>query len=295
MALFTGSGVALITPFNNKNEINFEKLRELLEFHIANKTDAVIVTGTTGESSTMTDEEKLAVIKFSVETVNKRIPVIAGTGSNNTKHAVKMSIKAQELGADGLLVVTPYYNKGNEKGIYNHYKIIAESVDIPVILYNVPGRTGVNLSINLLKKLAQIKNIIAIKEASGNISYAAEIAREVPELDIYSGNDDMTVPLLSLGGKGVISVSANIIPETVHNMTYAFFERDNDTARELQLKYNDLVNALFIEVNPVPVKEAMNFLDYNVGECRLPLGEMSEENKNTLHRIIEKHGVAQWK
>lgn len=295
MALFTGSGVALITPFNDKNEINFEKLRELLEFHIANKTDAVIVTGTTGESSTMTDEEKLAVIKFSVETVNKRIPVIAGTGSNNTKHAVEMSIKAQELGADGLLVVTPYYNKGNEKGIYNHYKLIAESVNIPVILYNVPGRTGVNLSINLLKKLAQIKNIIAIKEASGNISYAAEIAREVPELDIYSGNDDMTVPLLSLGGKGVISVSANIIPETVHNMTYAFFERDNDTARELQLKYNDLVNALFIEVNPVPVKEAMNFLDYNVGECRLPLGEMSEENKNTLHRIIEKHGVAQWK
>lgn len=295
MALFTGSGVALITPFNDKNEINFEKLRELLEFHIANKTDAVIVTGTTGESSTMSDEEKLAVIKFSVETVNKRIPVITGTGSNNTKHAVEMSIKAQELGADGLLVVTPYYNKGNEKGIYNHYKIIAESVDIPVILYNVPGRTGVNLSINLLKKLAQIKNIIAIKEASGNISYAAEIAREVPELDIYSGNDDMTVPLLSLGGKGVISVSANIIPETVHNMTYAFFERDNDTARELQLKYNDLVNALFIEVNPVPVKEAMNFLGYNVGECRLPLGEMSEENKNTLHRIIEKHGVAQWK
>lgn len=295
MALFTGSGVALITPFNDKNEINFEKLRELLEFHIANKTDAVIVTGTTGESSTMTDEEKLAVIKFSVETVNKRIPVIAGTGSNNTKHAVEMSIKAQELGADGLLVVTPYYNKGNENGIYNHYKLIAESVNIPVILYNVPGRTGVNLSINLLKKLAQIKNIIAIKEASGNISYAAEIAREVPELDIYSGNDDMTVPLLSLGGKGVISVSANIIPETVHNMTYAFFERDNDTARELQLKYNDLVNALFIEVNPVPVKEAMNFLGYNVGECRLPLGEMSEENKNTLHRIIEKHGVAQWK
>ena len=271
------------------------QLRELLEFHIANKTDAVIVTGTTGESSTMTDEEKLAVIKFSVETVNKRIPVIAGTGSNNTKHAVEMSIKAQELGADGLLVVTPYYNKGNENGIYNHYKLIAESVNIPVILYNVPGRTGVNLSINLLKKLAQIKNIIAIKEASGNISYAAEIAREVPELDIYSGNDDMTVPLLSLGGKGVISVSANIIPETVHNMTYAFFERDNDTARELQLKYNDLVNALFIEVNPVPVKEAMNFLGYNVGECRLPLGEMSEENKNTLHRIIEKHGVAQWK
>lgn len=293
MTLFTGSGVALITPFNEKNEINFEKLRELLEFHIANKTDAVIVTGTTGESSTMSDEEKLAVIKFSVETVNKRIPVIAGTGSNNTQHAVEMSRKAEELGADGLLVVTPYYNKGNENGIYNHYKLIAENVNIPVILYNVPGRTGVNLSIKLLKKLAQIKNITAIKEASGNISYAAEIAREVPELDIYSGNDDMTVPLLSLGGKGVISVSANILPETVHNMTSAFFEKDTDTARELQLKYNDLVNALFIEVNPVPVKEAMNFLGYNVGECRLPLGEMTEENKKTLHNIIEKHGVAQ--
>lgn len=295
MTLFTGSGVALITPFNEKNEINFEKLRELLEFHIANKTDAVIVTGTTGESSTMSDEEKLAVIKFSVETVNKRIPVIAGTGSNNTQHAVEMSRKAEKLGADGLLVVTPYYNKGNENGIYNHYKLIAENVNIPVILYNVPGRTGVNLSIKLLKKLAQIKNITAIKEASGNISYAAEIAREVPELDIYSGNDDMTVPLLSLGGKGVISVSANILPETVHNMTSAFFEKDTNTARELQLKYNDLVNALFIEVNPVPVKEAMNFLGYNVGECRLPLGEMTEENKKTLHNIIEKHGVVQWK
>lgn len=294
MALFTGSGVALITPFNNKNEINFEKLRELLEFHIANKTDAVIVTGTTGESSTMTDEEKLAVIKFSVETVNKRIPVIAGTGSNNTKHAVEMSIKAQELGADGLLVVTPYYNKGNENGIYNHYKLIAESVDIPVILYNVPGRTGVNLSINLLKKLAQIKNIIAIKEASGNISYAAEIAREVPELDIYSGNDDMTIPLMSYGGIGVISVSANIIPETVHNMCMSFLENNIVEAKNLQLKYNDLVDSLFIEVNPVPIKEAMNYLGYNVGHCRLPLGEMKEENKIKLHSVIDSHEVKAW-
>ena len=201
MTLFTGSGVALITPFNEKNEINFEKLRELLEFHIANKTDAVIVTGTTGESSTMSDEEKLAVIKFSVETVNKRIPVIAGTGSNNTQHAVEMSRKAEELGADGLLVVTPYYNKGNENGIYNHYKLIAENVNIPVILYNVPGRTGVNLSIKLLKKLAQIKNITAIKEASGNISYAAEIAREVPELDIYSGKRRYDCPSSFSGRK----------------------------------------------------------------------------------------------
>mgnify|MGYP002613074538 CR=1 FL=1 len=295
MAIFTGSGVALITPFNEKNEINFEKLRELLEYHIANRTDAVIVTGTTGESATMSDEEKLAVIKFSVDVVRGRIPVIAGTGSNNTKHAVWLSQEAEKLGADALLVVTPYYNKGNESGIYNHYREIAENVKIPIILYNVPGRTGVNLSVNLVKELSRLKNIDAIKEASGNISYAAEIARAVPEIDIYSGNDDMTVPLLSIGGKGVISVSANILPEIVHNMVMAFLNKDTDKARELQLKYNDLVNALFIEVNPVPVKETMNFLGYGVGECRLPLGEMSEKNKEILYEIIRKHEVSEWK
>ncbi|WP_300357124.1 4-hydroxy-tetrahydrodipicolinate synthase [Fusobacterium sp.] len=295
MTLFTGSGVALITPFNENNEVNFEKLRELLEFHIANRTDAIIVTGTTGESSTMTDEEKLAVIKFSVDVVAGRIPVIAGTGSNNTKHAVWLSQEAEKLGADGLLVVTPYYNKGNESGIYNHYKAIAESVKIPIILYNVPGRTGVNLSIGLIKVLAQIDNIVALKEASGNISYASEIAREVPEIDLYSGNDDMTVPLLSIGGKGVISVSANILPEIVHNMVMAFLNRDIDKARKLQLKYNDLVNTLFIEVNPVPIKDAMNFLGYNVGECRLPLGPMSEKNKEVLYELLKKHEVSTWK
>lgn len=295
MAVFTGSGVAIITPFNEKNEVNFEKLRELLEYHIANRTDAVIVTGTTGESAAMSDEEKLAVIKFSVDVAGGRIPVIAGTGSNNTKHAVWLSREAEKLGADALLVVTPYYNKGNENGIYNHYKMIAENVKIPIILYNVPGRTGVNLSVGLVKVLAEIENIVGIKEASGNISYACEIAREVPELDLYSGNDDMTVPLLSIGGKGVISVSANIIPETVHNMVMAFLNKDTDKARELQLKYNDLVNALFIEVNPVPVKEAMNFLGYETGACRLPLGEMNEKNKEILHEIIKKHGVKAWK
>ena len=295
MAIFTGSGVALITPFDEKNEINFEKLRELLEYHIVNRTDAVIVTGTTGESATMSDEEKLAVIKFSVDVVRGRIPVIAGTGSNNTKHAVWLSQEAEKLGADALLVVTPYYNKGNESGIYNHYKEIAENVKIPIILYNVPGRTGVNLSINLVEELSKLENVVAIKEASGNISYAAEIARVVPELDIYSGNDDMTVPLLSIGGKGVISVSANILPEIVHNMVMAFLNKDIDKARELQLKYNDLVNALFIEVNPVPIKEAMNFLGYDVGGCRLPLGKMNEKNKEVLYEVIRKHGVSQWK
>ena len=295
MALFTGSGVALVTPFNENNEVNFEKLRELLEFHIANRTDAIIVTGTTGEGSTMSDEEKLAVIKFSVDVAGGRIPIIAGTGSNNTKHAVWLSKEAEKLGADGLLVVTPYYNKGNESGIYSHYKAIAESVKIPIILYNVPGRTGVNMSVNLIKILSEIENITGIKEASGNISYAAEIAREVPELDLYSGNDDMTVPLLSIGGKGVISVSANIIPETVHNMVMAFFNRDTDKARELQLKYNNLVNSLFIEVNPVPIKEAMNFLGYEVGGCRLPLGSMSDKNKEILYDILKEHGVSEWK
>lgn len=295
MALFTGSGVALVTPFNENNEVNFEKLRELLEFHIANRTDAIIVTGTTGEGSTMSDEEKLAVIKFSVDVAGGRIPIIAGTGSNNTKHAVWLSKEAEKLGADGLLVVTPYYNKGNESGIYSHYKAIAESVKIPIILYNVPGRTGVNMSVNLIKILSEIENITGIKEASGNISYAAEIAREVPELDLYSGNDDMTVPLLSIGGKGVISVSANIIPETVHNMVMAFFNRDIDKARELQLKYNNLVNSLFIEVNPVPIKEVMNFLGYEVGGCRLPLGSMSDKNKEILYDILKEHGVSEWK
>lgn len=294
MSIFKGSGVALITPFTKDDSVDFEKLGELLEYHIKNKTDAIIINGTTGESATLTDEEKYEIIKYSVKRVNGRIPVIAGTGSNNTKHAVELSKKAEALGVDGLLVVTPYYNKGNENGIYEHYKLIAENVNCPIILYNVPSRTGVNLSISLLKKLAEIKNIVAIKEASGNISYAGEIAREVPELDIYSGNDDMTIPLMSYGGIGVISVSANIIPETVHNMCMSFLENNIVEAKNLQLKYNDLVDSLFIEVNPVPIKEAMNYLGYNVGHCRLPLGEMKEENKIKLHSVIDSHGVKAW-
>lgn len=255
MSIFKGSGVALITPFTKDDSVDFEKLGELLEYHIKNKTDAIIINGTTGESATLTDEEKYEIIKYSVKRVNGRIPVIAGTGSNNTKHAVELSKKAEALGVDGLLIVTPYYNKGNENGIYEHYKLIAENVNCPIILYNVPSRTGVNLSISLLKKLAEIKNIVAIKEASGNISYAGEIAREVPELDIYSGNDDMTIPLMSYGGIGVISVSANIIPETVHNMCMSFLENNIVEAKNLQLKYNDLVDSLFIEVNPSLLKK----------------------------------------
>lgn len=295
MELFTGSGVALITPFDENGDVNYSRLREILEFHVINHTDAIIVTGTTGEGSTLSDEEKISVIEFTVDIINSRIPVIAGTGSNDTRHAAEFSKRVEKLGVDGLLVVTPYYNKGNENGIYEHYKAIAEGIKIPVILYNVPSRTGVNLSIPLLKRLAQIENITALKEASGNISYVAEVAREVPELDIYSGNDDMVVPVLSLGGKGVISVSANIIPDISHDMTASFLKGDVKKARELQLKYNDLVNALFLETNPVPVKEAMNFLGYEVGNCRLPLGAMNESNRVRLTDILTAHEVTGWK
>lgn len=295
MELFTGSGVALITPFDENGEVNYSRFREILEFHVINHTDAIIVTGTTGEGSTLNDEEKISVIEFTVNIINNRIPVIAGTGSNDTRHAAEFSKRVEKLGVDGLLVVTPYYNKGNENGIYEHYKAIAEGVKIPIIMYNVPSRTGVNLSIQLLKRLAQIENITALKEASGNISYVAEVAREVPELDIYSGNDDMVVPVLSLGGKGVISVSANIIPDISHDMTVSFLKGDVKKARELQLKYNDLVNALFLETNPAPIKEAMNFLGYEVGNCRLPLGVMEEANRRKLTDILIAHEVTGWK
>lgn len=295
MSIFVGSGVALVTPFDENNQVNYKKLGELLEYHVENKTDAIIISGTTGEASTMTESERLNVIKFTVDKIAKRIPVIAGTGSNSTEIAVEFSKKVEVLGVDGLLVVTPYYNKGNERGIYGHYKEIAESVELPIILYNVPGRTGVNLSVSLVKELAKFKNIVAIKEASGNISYAAEIARQVPELDIYSGNDDMTVPILSLGGKGVISVSANIIPEVIHNMVMSFLTGDSKEACRLQLGYNELSNGMFIETNPVPVKEAMNYLGYEVGGCRLPLGEMYPENIEKLHSIIDRHEVKKWK
>ena len=295
MELFTGSGVALITPFDENGEVNYSRFREILEFHVINHTDAIIVTGTTGEGSTLNDEEKISVIEFTVNIINNRIPVIAGTGSNDTRHAAEFSKRVERLGVDGLLVVTPYYNKGNENGIYEHYKAIAEGVKIPIIMYNVPSRTGVNLSIQLLKRLAQIENITALKEASGDISYVAEVAREVPELDIYSGNDDMVVPVLSLGGKGVISVSANIIPDISHDITVSFLKGDVKKARELQLKYNDLVNALFLETNPVPIKEAMNFLGYEVGNCRLPLGVMEEANRRKLTDILIAHEVTGWK
>lgn len=289
MVLFKGSGVAIITPFKN-NQINFEKLEELLEWHIEQKTDAIIICGTTGEASTMSDEERLETINFTVDKINKRIPVIAGTGSNNTHHAVIMSKNAESIGVDGLLIVNPYYNKTTQRGLIAHYNTIADNVNIPIIVYNVPGRTGLNITPNTLAELSKHPNIRGVKEASGNISQVAEIARLCPEdFAIYSGNDDMIVPLLSLGGIGVISVVANILPKDTHDMVFSYLEKNIEKARYLQLKMKPLIDALFIETNPIPIKKAMNLLGMDGGDLRLPLVEMSEENSKVLIRELEKY------
>ncbi len=291
MSLFIGAGVALVTPFKD-NKVDYEKLGKLVEFHVNHKTDAIIVCGTTGESATMNDDERKEVIKFVVDKVNKRIPVIAGSGSNNTSHAVELSKYCESVGVDGLLVVTPYYNKGNEKGLYKHYETIAKSVKLPIILYNVPSRTGVNLKAEMVERLSHIENIIAVKEASGDISQVVEIARLCGEgFDIYSGNDDMIVPLLSLGGKGVISVVANILPEDTHDLVMKFIEGDVSGSRKMQLDMNALVNSLFIEVNPVPVKKALYFMGMIEDEVRLPLGKMSESNILKLKDEMKKYGL----
>lgn len=287
---FTGSGVAIVTPFN-KDGVNYDALGSLIEMHIANSTDAIIICGTTGEASTMPDEEHLAVIKYTVEKAAGRIPVIAGTGSNYTDHAVQLSQKAEEFGADGLLQVTPYYNKCTQKGLVKHFTTIAESVRIPVILYNVPSRTGVNISIETLKELSKTENITAIKEASGNISYTAKAAAEVPELYIYSGNDDMIVPVMSLGGKGVISVVANILPKQTHDICRLYIDGDTKASLKLQLSMLDVINSLFCEVNPIPVKTAMNILGYDMGELRMPLCEMESANLEKLKNSLTAFGV----
>lgn len=288
---FTGSGVAIVTPFD-ENGIDYEKFGEIIETQIQNKTDAIVVCGTTGEASTMPNEEHIEAIKYTVEKAAGRVPVIAGTGSNDTPHAVMLTKVAEEVGADAVLSVTPYYNKANKSGLINHFKAIAEAVSIPVILYNVPSRTGMNISIDVLKELAKVENIVAIKEASGNVSYTAQVAKEVPELWIYSGNDDMIVPVMSLGGKGVISVVANILPEETHNIC-AFYESGNvKEALKLQLDMLDVINNLFIEVNPVPIKTAMNLLGYKVGNLRPPLGEMEILNLEKLKKSLADYGVA---
>lgn len=287
---FTGSGVAIVTPFDGE-KTNYDELGKLLDMHIEKKTDAIVICGTTGEASTMPDEEHLAAIEYTVKRVNGRIPVIAGTGSNHTKHAIELSQKAESLGADGLLVVTPYYNKTTQKGLIAHYTAIANSVKLPIILYNVPSRTGLSFAIPTLKELAKIDNIVGIKEASGNISYVAKVAAEVPELYIYSGNDDMIVPLMSLGAKGVISVVANILPEETHNICAEYLNGNTKSSLELQLKMLNLINNLFIEVNPVPIKTAMNLLGYNVGNLRMPLCEMENSNLEILKKSLTDYGL----
>ena len=287
---FTGSGVAIITPFDGL-KTNYDELGKLIEYHIENNTDAIIICGTTGEASTMPDEEHLAAIKYTVEKAAGRITVIAGTGSNDTAHAIELSKKAEEYGVDGILSVTPYYNKTTQKGLIAHFTAIANAIKIPVILYNVPSRTGMSFAIDTLKELAMVENIVAIKEASGNISYMAKVAAEVPDLYIYSGNDDMIVPTLSLGGKGVISVVANILPKETHNICEYYFNGEVDKSRDLQLKMLDLINNLFIEVNPVPIKTAMNLLGFNAGNVRMPLVDMDSANLEKLKKSMTDFGM----
>lgn len=291
MSIFKGSGVAIVTPFNEKG-VDFHKLRELIEWQLQSGTDAIIVCGTTGEASTMSESEKKETIKFTVDVVNKRVPVIAGTGSNNTAASISMSVWAEGIGADALLVITPYYNKTTQKGLLEHFKAIAESVNIPIVLYNVPSRTGMNLEPKTLKALCGVKNIAAVKEASGNISQIAKIrALCGDEIDIYSGNDDQTVPIMSLGGSGVISVLANIIPKDMHDMCKLYLEGKHEEALKLQLNMLSLNDAIFIETNPIPVKTAMNLMGMNAGKLRLPLCDMSEGNLQILKNELKGYGL----
>ena len=290
--IFTGAAVAIVTPMNADGSINFDKLGELIDFNINNGTDAIVICGTTGESSTMTDEEHIECIRFAVERTAKRVPVIAGTGSNDTSYAVALSKHAEEIGVDALLVVTPYYNKTSQHGLIKHFTTIAEAVNIPIILYNVPSRTGVNITPDTVCKLAEHKNIVAIKEASGNISQIAKIAAMCGDkIDIYSGNDDQIVPIMSLSGKGVISVLSNCVPQETHNICQLCLENRYDEARALANKYLEFANNLFIDVNPIPVKEALNIMGFEVGECRLPLVSMSDDAKATLTESMAKLGL----
>ena len=280
--LFKGAGSAVPTPFN-ENGVNIEEFQKFLKFQIESKIDALIVCGTTGESSTMTKDEKIEVIKCAVEISNGRIPVIAGTGSNNTKDAIEMSKIAESLGVDGVLVVTPYYNKTTQTGLITHYKAIADNINIPIILYNVPSRTGLNINPETCFELSKIENIVAIKEASGNISQITQIAHLCGDnLHIYSGNDDQAIPICSLGGLGVISVLSNIKPEYTHDMIWNFLNGDFESAKKMQLYSIPLINALFSEVNPIPVKAVLNKIGFNFGVPRLPLVEMSEEKKKVI-------------
>ena len=289
--IFRGAGVAIITPYT-EDGINFEELGRIIDDQIENHTDAIIITGTTGESATMSDEEHRAAIKFAVDHVKGRIPVIAGTGSNETSYAVDLSKYAESVGADALLVVTPYYNKCTQKGLIAHYTAIADAVNIPIILYDVPSRTGVAIATSTYVELAKHPNIVAVKEANGDLSKILRLRAAVgDELVIYSGNDDQIVPILSLGGQGVISVLSNVAPQQTHDMCQAFFDGDTKKAEKLQVEYADLIDALFCEVNPIPVKVAMRKLGYNAGPLRMPLSEMEPQHEKQLEDALRNHGL----
>ncbi|MGN0347407.1 MAG: 4-hydroxy-tetrahydrodipicolinate synthase [Lachnospiraceae bacterium] len=294
MALFEGAGVAIVTPFHEDGSVNYEQFGKNIEYQIANGTDAIIVCGTTGEASTLTHEEHLSVIKYCVDVVNGRIPVIAGTGSNCTETAIYLSQEAEKIGADGLLVVTPYYNKATQKGLKEHFTMIANSVKIPIILYNIPGRTGgVNILPETVVSLCkEVPNIIGVKDATGNFSQIAKLmALSKGMVDVYSGNDDQVVPLLALGGRGVISVLSNVAPQQTHDMCRKFFDGDVEGSRDIQLKAIDLISALFCEVNPIPVKKAMNLQGQNAGVLRRPLTEMEPENAAKLEKAMKEFGI----
>jgi len=292
MSLFKGSGVAIVTPYNSDFSINYDKFIELLHFQLENLTDAIIVSGTTGESPTISDEEKLNLFKIAVDELGGKIPIIAGTGSNDTSHAIHLSKEAEKLGVDGLLLVSPYYNKSTQAGLIKHFTAIADSVNIPCILYNVPSRTGVNILPETVLELSKHKNISAVKEASGDISQIVKIASLIPkDFYLYSGNDDNIVPLLSVGGHGVISVIANIIPKDVHNMVQFYLDGNVKEASKLQLLTKGLNDAIFIEVNPIPIKAALNLMGKDVGSLRLPLVDISDENKKILETEMKKYGL----
>ena len=293
MALFTGAGVAIVTPMKANGEVNFEKLGELLEFQIAGGTDSIIICGTTGEDSTLSHEEHLECIRYTVDKVAKRIPVIAGTGSNCTETAIYLSKEAEKAGADGLLLVSPYYNKATQKGLIAHFTETAKAVNIPAILYNVPGRTGSNIMPATVAELVKnVDNIIGIKDATGNMHQTMQMMQLCQgDIDLYSGNDEIIVPVLSAGGKGVISVLSNVVPKETHDICAKFFEGDVKGSLELQLKYLPLIDALFSEVNPIPVKAALNLMGMEVGPLRLPLTEMEDANKAKLAAIMKDLGI----
>ena len=293
MAVFTGAGVAIVTPFKANGEVNYEKFAELIEFQIAEGTDAIIVCGTTGESSTLTHEEHLDVIKYCVEKVAGRIPVVAGTGSNCTETAVYLSTEAEKYGADALLLVSPYYNKATQNGLYQHYKTIADSVKIPCILYNVPSRTGCNIAPETVVRLCtDVENIVGVKEASGNIGQIVKLMSIAGgKVDLYSGNDDQIVPLLALGGKGVISVLSNVAPRQTHDICAKFFAGDIEGSAAEQFRAIPLCNDLFCEVNPIPVKKALNLMGKEAGPLRMPLSEMEEENAAKLEKAMKEYGI----